>query len=215
MAGDANLPSRGVVNLPVEDSFVKEGATPAMGYGKDSCRQASSFTNRFLGNRWSVHKKRVGFLFRPDDFRPSELIDSLKVFYYMCIRTGKQDGGGSHSCVEGSQFLPCGTRWGVLGKLWSERFVVSAAGMPLEKWRKIEKFEIPGVRPGSVQWELVWKSPFSNSLSQTHPRAPKHGGIKSRVSQERKPGAVRCVVDGEGIRFARNYESKIRDYFEA
>ena len=133
----------------------------------------------------------------------------------MCIRTGEKDGGGYHSCVKDSQLLPCRARWEILGELWSERFVVSAAGMPLEKWQKIEKFEIPGVRLGSVQWELVWKSPFSNSLSRTYPRAPKHGRIKSRVFKERKPGAVWCVVDSEGIRFARHYERGIRNYFES
>ena len=127
----------------------------------------------------------------------------------------KGNGGGSHSCVEGLRLLPCRDRWEILGELWSERLVVSAAGVPLEKWRKIERFEVPGVRSSSIQWELVWKSPFSNSLSQTHPQAPKHGRIKAHVSKERRLGAVWCVMDRDGIRFPEHYECKIWNYFEA
>ena len=40
------------------------------------------------------------------------------------------------------------------------RYVVSAARAPLESWRKIKWFGIIGIREDSVDWELVWKSPF-------------------------------------------------------
>ena len=139
----------------------------------------------------------------------------MEIFYFTCPRTGKREGGEFHSCVEGSRWLSCEDRWQILGERWSERYVVSAAGMPLEKWRRIDRFEIPDVRPASVQWELVWKSPFSNSLSRFYPKAPKHGGIKGGVSENKKPGAVQCAVDSDGIWFTKDCERKIQNYFDS
>lgn len=47
----------------------------------------------------------------------------------------------------------------------------------MEKWRKIHKFEILGIREESVKWELVWKSSFSNSLHKDSPCVPKGGHV--------------------------------------
>ena len=96
-------------------------------------------------------KKRVRFLFEPDDFWPPKLLHNLDVFYLDCQWRGKIIDGEPHpNCLRGSAWPSCLGIWEIWGERWLECYVVLAISKPLEKWRKVQKLALCGIRGEST-----------------------------------------------------------------
>ena len=116
--------------------------------------------------------------------------------------------------MRGWAWEPCRNRWALLGEEWTEWYVVSAIGKPLEKWRRVEYFEIIGVREGRVDWTLVWRSPFSNKLSVVRPEPPNKGFLKSSRPDDDREVNIRCKIYHGQISFGPGVEGRMMKYFE-
>ena len=138
----------------------------------------------------------VRFLFSPNDFKAPKLLANMDVYYYDCTQRGTLVSGVAHDCTRGPNWLnnPCVSRWKILGEPWIECRVVAANGCPLEKWRGIVKYTIPGIREESYIRELVWKSPFSNSLSMMGPSIPRGGWVEWADEKHDHEYGIRCKI---------------------
>ena len=116
--------------------------------------------------------------------------------------------------MRGRTWESCPNRWALLGEEWTEWYVVSAIGKPLEKWRRVEQFEITGVREGSVDWELVWRSPFSNKLSDVRPEPPNRGFLKSSHAEDDREVNIRCKISRGQVLFGSGVEGRLLKYFQ-
>ena len=157
----------------------------------------------------------VRFLFSPNDFKAPELLANMDVYYHGCTLRGALKGGVAHNCMIEPEWsaIPCAGCWKILGEQWIECYVVAANGSPLEKWRGITKYAIPGIRDKSYCRELVWKSPFSNSLGRIGPLVPRGRWVEwSKYEDE---FGIWCKIENGGIRFCPGVESRIRKVFES
>ena len=161
-------------------------------------------------------KKRVRFLFEPDDFWPPKLLHNLDVFYLDCQWRGKIIDGEPHpNCLRGSAWPLCLGIWEIWGKRWLECYVVLAISKPLEKWQKVQKLALCGIRGESTTWTMVWKSPFSNLLHQHCPWPPKGGLIKTVDMGSPNSYGVQCKIEGTEIQFHPSTKCRITKIFES
>ena len=169
-----------------------------------------------LGHHGLPKKKKVWFLFKPEDLQAPKLYTNLDVFYLDCQWRGTMIEGELHpNCMRGSGWPSCHGVWEILGEQWSECYVVSAIGKPLEKWRKVHQYALCSLREESITWTLVWKSPFSNSLHLHCPWPPKGGSIWGSNMNNSGVFGAWCKIEGNMIRFHPLTESKITMFFEA
>ena len=119
------------------------------------------------------------------------------------------------NCLRGSAWPSCEGVWEIWGKQWLEWYVVSAIGRPIEKWQKVQKLALCGIREGSTTWTLVWKSPFSNSSHLCCPWPPKGGSIRGSDMNNSGVFGAWCKIEGKVIQFHPLTESKITMFFKA
>ena len=79
--------------------------------------------------------------------------------------------------MHGDPWPTCEARSEFLGEKWREFYVLSAGGQAIKKWREIVKLRRWN-SPWRKQYELLWRSPFSNSLALDLPTLPMGGGTK-------------------------------------
>ena len=152
----------------------------------------------------------------PDDFKAPKLLANMDMYYYDCILRGIPEGDAVHNCTRGADWLniPCDGRWKILGERWIECHVVTANGCPLEMWRGITKYTIPGIRDESYHRELVWKSPFSNSLGRIGPCVPRGGWVEWADEKYDHEYGVRCKIGDGSFSLPFWADHYIKHYFE-
>ena len=159
----------------------------------------------------------VRFLFAPDDFESPGLLANLDVYYHNCTQRGLLIGSEIHNCTRGLNWLdiPCVSCWKFLGKCWMECQVVSANSRPLEKWQRIKRYKVFNYGKESSHWELVWKSPFSNSLCKMGPFPPKGGWVEWVDTKYDQEYGICCKM-GDGFFLLPVWaDHAIRQYFES
>ena len=92
--------------------------------------------------------------------------------------------------------------------------MVAANGCPLEKWRGITKYTIPGLRDESYHRELVWRSPFSNSSGEAGPCIPRGGRVEWVDEEYDREYGVRCKVGDGKFSLPCLADQYIKHYFE-
>ena len=169
-----------------------------------------------LGFHGLPNKKKIRFLFGPDDFQPPKLCNNLDVFYLNCQWRGRVINGEPHpNCLRGSAWPLCPGIWEIWGERWSECYVVSAISKPLEKWQKVQKLTLCGIRGESITWTMVWKSPFSNLLHQHCPWPPKGGSIKTVDIGSPNFYGVHCKIEETEIWFHPSTKCRIAKFFKS
>ena len=158
----------------------------------------------------------VRFLFSPNDFKAPKLLANMDVYYYDCTQRGMLIGGAAHNCTRGPNWLniPCASRWKILGERWIKCRVVAANGCPLETWRGIVKYAIPGIRDESYRRELVWKSPFSNSLSMIGPCIPRGGRVEWVDEKFDREYGIRCKIGNGSFSLPPLADRYIKHHYE-
>ena len=112
--------------------------------------------------------KQVRFLLDPGDPCYPRLHEDLHILYCWCPWQGttSSDDPSPHDC----SCLSCCADWiEEAGAYWREYFVFNAAGIPIEKWRLVITTCSFG-QCGGKHWELLWRAPSSNSVSEEFPR---------------------------------------------
>ena len=125
------------------------------------------------------------------------------------------DGEPHPNCLKGPGWPSCAGVWEIWGEQWSEWYVVSAIGVPIEKWRRVCKLPLVGYREESTTWTMMWKSSFSNSLNSSFPCIPKGGSIRGSAKKEGGAFGVCCKVADSEIRFHPLTECRITKFFES
>ena len=147
------------------------------------------------------------------------MLTDLEVYYFDCTKRGDLEGASlySHQCTKGPNWPdhPCRFRWSLLGEHWQECYVVSATGQPIEKWRCIRKYPVFKLREGSTIWELVWKSPFSNSSRKDLPCVPKGGHMKFADFDTVNEYLIRCKVEDGKFSLPFWADCRIKRAFES
>jgi len=153
----------------------------------DSVDSGPRLTNS-IGRRNLV--KQVRFLLDPGDPHYPRLREDLHIFYCWCPRQGTYSQGDTspHDC---SRLHYCADRREEVGTFWREYFIFNAAGIPIEKWRLVTATRAFEQCEGKW-WELLWRSPFSNSISESTPEVP-WGGWSGRDSDS-APSILRVQV---------------------
>ena len=118
------------------------------------------------------------FQFSPNDFKAPELRKEMVIKYSWCKyrKIWDEDAKEFHNCTKGIPWPACEHRVELEAEWWSEWYVMSAGGVPVEKWRKVVLYETWG-RPHTWSWTLLWRSPFSNSYVQDSPVTPMGGRL--------------------------------------
>ena len=146
--------------------------------GVSAFREVLTPTDSFAGYRRSVPPKRVAFLIEPGEPRIPALSKDLFIMYSGCPFEGRRGPEGEcHDCMRGDPWPACDARSEFIGEMWREFHVLSAGGQAIEKWREIVKLR-KWNSPWSRQYELLWRSPFSNSSALDLPALPMGGSTR-------------------------------------
>jgi hypothetical protein len=152
------------------------------------------------------------FQFSPNDFKAPPLLKNLEVIYGWCGMRGEPDANGKrHKCMRGDPWSKCDYRCEEVGEVWREIYVCSAGGQVIEKWRELEIFQFFG-REGVLEYELLWRSPFSNSFAKDRPELPMGGYFSFHVDVIADTCTVPIIKGWHEVswRFARD-SKKVRD----
>ena len=135
--------------------------------------------------------KRVRFLVKPGEAKIPKLSKDLFIVYSGCPFEGKRGCEGEcHNCMQGDLWPVCEVRLEFVGEVWREFFVLSAGGQAIEKRREIMKLRRWN-SPWRSKYELLWRSPFSNSSTLDAPILLMGGDLRF---QDADSGYAKMVV---------------------
>ena len=152
--------------------------------------------------------KRVRFLVEPGEPKIPKLSKDLFIVYSGCPFEGRRGREGEcHNCMRGDPWPVCEERSEFVGEVWWEFFVLSAGGQAIKKWREIMRLRRWN-SPWRKEYDLLWRSPFSNSSALNAPALPMGGDMKFQEADsgyEEMVVSVRTTWDGGWV-FPEGFE---------